>query len=65
VRGGSLGVQGCVSAGQAVRSATGSSWPGTVKTHVNSLTRKLGVAVRSEAGAAYHWHLLPVLTRRG
>jgi hypothetical protein len=37
---------------------------GTVETHVNSLMRKLGVATRSEAGAAYHWHLLPVLTRR-
>jgi len=62
---GSLGVHGCVSAGQTVRLASGSSWPGTVKTHVNSLTRKLRVAVRSEAGAACHWHLLPALTRRG
>jgi len=38
---------------------------GTVKTRVNSMTRKLRVAVRSEAGAACHWHLLPALTRRG
>jgi hypothetical protein len=37
----------------------------TLKTRVNSMTRKLRVAVRSEAGAACHWHLLPALTRRG
>jgi hypothetical protein len=27
--------------------------------------RKLGVATRSEAEIACHWHLLPTLTRRG
>ena len=38
---------------------------GTVETHVNSLMRKFGVAIRSEAGVACTWHLLLVLTRRG
>lgn len=38
---------------------------GTVKSHVKSLMRKLGVATRSEAGAAYHRQLSPALTRRG
>jgi len=38
---------------------------GTVETNVNSLMRKLGVATSSEAGAAYHRHLLPARTRRG
>jgi DNA-binding NarL/FixJ family response regulator len=37
---------------------------GTVKTHVKSLMRKLGVATRSEAGAAYHRQLSLALTRR-